>query len=673
MGEKCDVCRNLDSFDAVYGTQWTTGRAFEHSYLKFVDILASGQNGCCYCSLLASVVYEYVPDWTLRVDGLSIHVIAPDERPMEVRVSESADPHAEIVELAYVFLFLSIGQPIPSNHDNVQKSDKMSTDKHSKGTHVPELPRLGTCRTVAQSSLSPNVSLFIQDQLRNCSAHRSCDQRARTVLPKRVLAVGHDNEDICLHETSNEHGVYAALSYCWGRSTALLKTTQSTLATFKYKIEWQTVPRTIQDAIVIARRIGLKYIWVDCLCIVQDSLADWEIEAAKMCEYYQNAWVTIAATASRSAHDGIFNDRVGVTPPKGIIFTGLNGIQHGVISQGRGRKLWPATIHDLGPLAERAWTYQEHALSPRMLHFLDSEVIWECRTQTVSEDGHPIRNNSRGLIYETYESMADDPESFWALSVRAYSQRAITFLSDRLPAIAGIASLLHQHTGFRYVAGLWRETLERNLVWSSWGWEEIDHPPPIAPGPSWSWVSIHGGVAFAIDGISKDTSVEVHCVINDVTCQVSGKNPFGQVTSGVIDVTGPLLEMNLLFDGDLGDFGLPSYKLACDDITTVVFFPDTSLQNIEVMDGNRPAIRTVQRTAMASTPFRAKAWCLWCLTVDQEPSEMRVWLNDLPLALHGIVLAKMSASASTYTRVGSVSTNDKSLLVMSSRERLEIM
>ena len=143
---------------------------------------------------------------------------------------------------------------------------------------------------MVQNSAYPQCLQFIQDRLQNCSSHSGCPLPNGRLLPKRIIALGSDNESLSLYEAFQDIGLYAALSYCWGKGSTLLKTTQSTLETFKDHIPWEKLPRTLQDAVVITRKIGLKFLWIDCLCIVQDSRSDWEIEATKM--------VSIIATPS---------------------------------------------------------------------------------------------------------------------------------------------------------------------------------------------------------------------------------------------------------------------------------------------------------------------------------------------------------------------------------------
>ncbi|KAF2030724.1 hypothetical protein EK21DRAFT_14841, partial [Setomelanomma holmii] len=91
-----------------------------------------------------------------------------------------------------------------------------------------------------------------------------------------------------------ERGRYVALSYSWGL-TRTFTTTLTTYGIHKSGFTLGDLPATIRDAVLIARYMGIQYVWADSLCIIQDSAADWAYEAARMCSIYSNATVTFAA------------------------------------------------------------------------------------------------------------------------------------------------------------------------------------------------------------------------------------------------------------------------------------------------------------------------------------------------------------------------------------------
>ena len=528
---------------------------------------------------------------------------------------------------------------------------------------------------MAESADDPQCLAFLKACLHRCvSSHNDCNVVQGTLLPSRLVDVGPDDEHIRLVETKGGRGEYVALSYCWGVNSIQLKATGPTLAKMKNNIPQEQLPKTIQDAIKLTRRLGLKYIWIDCLCILQDSDTDWETEAAKMGRYYQYANVTIAASTAVSASGGLFNRRPKVSQPKQIQFRDSDGSMCPLVAQRRNIQLWTDTIDDLGPLSQRGWTFQEHSLSGRIIHFAEGEMIWECPTEMTSEDGHPIRNNCHSMIKEFQKQRLENPANYWRFIVRAYSGRRLSYPKDKLPAIAGIADNYHEITNQQYLAGLWRESLPIDLLWSSWGWEEADKPPKILPGPSWSWASIDGGVAFIAEPIGYDFPMEVHARVNNVHCSVPGNNPFGQVERGALDITGPVLELNVQYEGKKDEYGFPQFELDYDGLQDLKFFPDTSLTSYKMSDGHTVAKVAVQRSSTPPEPFQAGVLCLWVLTLDETPpSELQLSFGVKPFHIHGIILTNTDLATDECCRIGMVSTMGSRAVELATERRLTII
>jgi len=164
------------------------------------------------------------------------------------------------------------------------------------------------------------------DERVKTQGNQSCPSGIGGKLPTRVIAVGDLSTDPYLYEcTSGETGVWAALSYCWGPSTSRrFTTTTVSLAQMKKRFRIKDLPRTCRDAITAARWLHIPYVWIDSLCIVQDSQLDWEKESALMCDVYQNAVVTFAAKDSPTSDTSLFSPspsrdfiRLGVDLPDG--------------------------------------------------------------------------------------------------------------------------------------------------------------------------------------------------------------------------------------------------------------------------------------------------------------------------------------------------------------------
>lgn len=530
---------------------------------------------------------------------------------------------------------------------------------------------------MAESADDPRCLEFLRARLHSCDTfHHTCKISRNNKLPSRLVDVGPDDEHIRLRETEGERGEYAALSYCWGESSIQLKATGPTLDKMKNHIPPEQLPKTIRDAMKLTRMLGLNYIWIDCLCILQDSDPDWESEAAKMGQYYQWANLTVSASAAVSASCGLFGTRPKVSQPKQIQFRDSDGSLHPLFAQSRNIQLWTDRIDSLGPLSERGWTFQEHALSGRIIHFTEGEMIWECPWEMTSEDGHPIRNTCHSMIKEFQEKRLEAPEKYWRSLVRAYSGRRLSYSKDRLPAIAGVAEQYCKLTGQEYLAGLWRDSLPVDLVWSSWGWEEVDKPPRVLVGPSWSWASIEGGVAFIAEPIGYVFPAEVHATVHNVHCSVPGNNTFGQVKQGTLDITGPVLEMEVHYDGQKDEDRFPQFRLDCDGLTGLKFFPDTSLQVIDIGDGYSAAKPRAWRSSAPPEPFQfqASVLCLWILTLDgTPPSELQLSFGVEPFHIHGIILTNTGLPPDEYHRIGMVSTWDSRALELATERRLTIV
>ena len=128
-----------------------------------------------------------------------------------------------------------------------------------------------------------------------------------TSLPARVLDVSNDR--VRLHETRGEHGSYLTLSHCWGRNP-IVRTFKENYAVHREGIAWKALSKTFQDAVILTRRLGYQYLWIDSLCIVQDDPKDWEGQASQMAQIYSNSDLTIAATKSEDESRGCFSNRL---------------------------------------------------------------------------------------------------------------------------------------------------------------------------------------------------------------------------------------------------------------------------------------------------------------------------------------------------------------------------
>lgn len=178
----------------------------------------------------------------------------------------------------------------------------------------------------------------------------------------------------CMNHSKRQH--YVCLSHCWGGSQPL-RTLKSNLQLHKKSIPWSQIPRTFQDAITWTRMLGIKYIWIDSLCIIQDDNDDWEKESAQMMHIYQSSFLTLAASWSQGSDSGCFADSMEDYPIYQL--TALDQ-QSGIHCNVFARKSLPHWFINTSdrkefPLLTRGWVFQERLLSPRFLHFGKGELI----------------------------------------------------------------------------------------------------------------------------------------------------------------------------------------------------------------------------------------------------------------------------------------------------------
>ncbi|KAK4118141.1 HET-domain-containing protein, partial [Parathielavia appendiculata] len=208
--------------------------------------------------------------------------------------------------------------------------------------------------------------------------HANCSPHHETILPSRLVDVGSSNADGCrlYLPSENETGLYIALSHCWGGVTPT-QTTQGNFESFTQQIP-EPLPQTFSDAVAVTRAFGIRYLWIDSLCIIQDSPEDWALHAPLMAKVYGDAWVTISADAAADSFEGFLQhaDRGrfrAVRSRRGS--AACSELAKLLVTFCRSRNSVPDSR-----LSTRGWVFQERALAPRTLHFGSAEVGWECRS-----------------------------------------------------------------------------------------------------------------------------------------------------------------------------------------------------------------------------------------------------------------------------------------------------
>ncbi|MCJ1424334.1 hypothetical protein MMC29_002221 [Sticta canariensis] len=381
--------------------------------------------------------------------------------------------------------------------------------------------------------------------------HPECTAAAVPELPTRVVEVL-GNSSLRLHIAGGKAS-YAALSYCWGEQQTFA-TTLSSVADYTQGFSLSALPQSLQDAVKVTTELGLKYIWIDSLCIIQDSPSDKEREISQMAQVYSNAYITICAANAKACSEGFLKSSgevkpgLGSSPGDGLLKMPYK-CQNGDLGNVFFREESP--YHSMWePISKRAWTLQERLLSPRALIY-GSRFLWQCHTAQYSDGGiedwsfDVLGSGHRRLLSGASGSMQSARQTgiglqqvfqVWYHTVQEYTRRELTLPSDKLPAIAGMAKAVHDITGDIYLAGLWKSNLAYELMWSSQPATRFA-TPAVWRAPSWSWASIDHGVSF--DKITEDSTLLARVISCDVTPR-SEQAPFGEITHGILEIDGPL-------------------------------------------------------------------------------------------------------------------------------------
>lgn len=163
--------------------------------------------------------------------------------------------------------------------------------------------------TACKQELKSDLVTRLSRGLDNCAKQheKSCCISNAAPLPSRLLDVRSTSGEVHLVETRLLQTTiqrYNCLSHCWGTQQPL-KTTQQNYSQHLASISWDTIPKTFQDAIQLTRDLGVRYLWIDSLCIIQNNAEDWDRESANMCNIYGNSHLTIAVTPSRDCQGGL--------------------------------------------------------------------------------------------------------------------------------------------------------------------------------------------------------------------------------------------------------------------------------------------------------------------------------------------------------------------------------
>ncbi|KAI0855223.1 hypothetical protein F4860DRAFT_507647 [Xylaria cubensis] len=341
--------------------------------------------------------------------------------------------------------------------------------------------------------------LLLKEWIRVCdSTHKTCieDVKPAPTMPTRLVEVGYPPRLVksgCIKPSP-----YVALSHCWGK-TEILCTTNENITQLMESINFSSLPKTFRDAIQVTRGIGIEYIWIDSLCIIQDDKNDWEHESAQMGKVFSFAYCTIGASSSRSSVEGFLDKRCS----RSCVQLKTTGNRTLYVCQNIDN------FHldvELGELNSRGWVLQERALSRRSIFYTRTQVYWECGAGVHCETLARLKNAKAALIGDAkfpnsaLEYYRDGRQMLVQDLYERYSRLAFTHYWDRPVAILGLQERLAKAFKTQGAYGLFATYVGRLLLWKRSGVHHMtriqQHSGAHCRAPTWSWFSKMGAIKY---------------------------------------------------------------------------------------------------------------------------------------------------------------------------------
>ncbi|WYZ45766.1 hypothetical protein EsH8_VIII_001082 [Colletotrichum jinshuiense] len=420
---------------------------------------------------------------------------------------------------------------------------------------------------------SRDTTELIKQWLRKCEFDHHCGiEKLPSSMPSFLLDVSDSKEVKLVSIPDSMRERYIALSYCWGVGKQKTMLKKSNMTDLISGLSVQELDVTIQDAVHVAKELDFQYLWIDALCIIQDDYQFKAKELDKMGNIYREATFTIIASAAKDVKQGFLSER---PPTLGRLAGPSHQPQPAIRIEAHGKRrksyfksplyLTPWQFDTVEPWYTRAWTFQEFLLSGRRLQYLGNQTTWTCYCgDTVNQDCdgwvggkahmHP------GYSYGEQETFSDVmailghtrsalPEAselllYWYELVDTYCTRNLSFKSDRLPAISGIAKDFAAALRDEYVCGLWKSDLPAGLVWAASDPRHLEVPCPLPvpatmPRPSWSWASLNRQVTWTNSHLKKKKDADFETLGYDLELS-SPMAPFSEVKKGELRIRGLL-------------------------------------------------------------------------------------------------------------------------------------
>ncbi|RKK52365.1 hypothetical protein BFJ67_g5694 [Fusarium oxysporum f. sp. cepae] len=564
----CAVCMSMFQTNVKQGLH----------HKDYKSVATAAKNGCRICYYLSRKLssedlkpLEYEVRWE---NSWELHwEIEFYETGSETSIDDGKSP---IYSDRCVFVDVSSSSKPPTGYEEFLGF--VAADRGSEPTRVrTEFPSL---RDIPNNTGHQNVARLAKRWLQTCKDRHDCGSASEDDWhPKRLIHVGNEQQSprLIISENERPEGCYAALSHCWGEDPKFFMLTSDNLFDLCSEIQLQSLPASFRDAIITCRRIGIPYIWIDSLCILQSGLGsheDWLSHSEDMHLVYHHCDLNISIDVSENPHGGAFRSRNPTylqdcyvwtpfyAPPKSS-----SKSEHDIGDGTEESDLWSIcaifTADDFSwarvdlPLSDRAWVFQERLLSPRTLHFGSDRISWECDrshnlTEYLPEGVSDKRWNGFDCLAQNAFSVREkgDLFTYYYDLVFPYTNRQLSHPDeDKLVAFAAVARRCISWFGSDYCAGIFRSTMPQGLLWEMSALGQLGRSK-IYRAPSWSWASLDCRVRFDI--LDGEGAVLVDVV--DVAVElVDPNNQFGQVKSASLILNGPLVASDELILKDAND------------------------------------------------------------------------------------------------------------------------
>ncbi|KAH8649459.1 heterokaryon incompatibility protein-domain-containing protein [Tricladium varicosporioides] len=648
----CNMCHKIFSQETLstLHQQPLSYERYAH-HRKLGELFDAACGGCIICKILWANIMgtdDYVPEFG-------------DERKFEYLTFTVTKDDTDGNGLYYTLNFVYLGNQREWDRNICRRMQICVVPKNAFEIPIDDLGPTKSLEETQTTRLQ-----FAARCLDNCfQQHLKCGLTQTSWRPTRLIDLGSLDGPLSARLvvfSDNQSGPkepYATLSHRWG-SAEMPRLTTKGLAALCQAIVIETLPKTFQDAFVAMKTLKLRYIWIDSLCIMQDSEDDWHKESALMAEVYQNASFNISSTGGLDSTAGLYPPcRFPTDMPYKIelsqSYTWAAG-EYYIVNP----RFWSSGVSER-PLNKRGWVFQERVLAQRVLHFGTEQLYFECKEIDSCENFplgipniKPFQQRTLGLASNgrfkrqdpdidgawlreenSMGRLTSDPAlnaySLWNELVEAYSMLELTKVSDKLVAISGVAKYMRRQLDDTYLAGLWRKHLPYHLLWTKRRDIPMNTEPIDYIAPTWSWASIHEKITMYPVSHSQREKIVMRIV--DAETFATTADDTGQLAGGCIKATAHLRKCVI---GVLKLYNTPTERwqirmksprlwLEGDDPSQIYVWPD-ELDNI--YSSENPAFR-----------HHGQAYCM----------PVHVWWNDEgDCCTEGLILKTVSAQPSTW-------------------------